>query len=290
MPEGPEIRLAADRVERAIVDRPASRVYFAFPRLKRYQRRLAGERVAAVDTRGKAMLIRFANGLVVYSHNQLYGRWYVVKAGRVPRTNRTLRLAIHNEEHSALLYSASEIDVLPEEEVEQHPFIAKLGPDALDDALSDAALARRLADPRFARRQLAALLLDQGFVAGIGNYLRSEILFVAGVHPALRPGELDRGQRQRLAKSIRRVARQSYRTKGITNDPKRVARLKAEGLTRSRYRHHVFARGGLPCWTCRSEIERSTLGGRQLFVCPSCQSAPERSAAQPARRRARRRA
>ncbi len=287
MPEGPEIRLAADRVERAIKDRPASRVYFAFPRLKRYQRRLAGERVAAVDTRGKAMLIRFGNGLVVYSHNQLYGRWYVTKAGRVPRTNRTLRMAIHNEENSAFLYSASEIDVLPEDEVEEHPFLKKLGPDALDDALSDAALAKRLADSRFARRQLAALLLDQGFVAGIGNYLRSEILFVAGIHPALRPGDLDRAQRQRLAKAIRRVTRQSYRTRGITNDTKRVARLKAEGLTRSRYRHHVFARGGLPCWSCRSEVERSTLGGRQLFVCPTCQPAPETATPRPARRRTR---
>jgi len=170
VPEGPETRRAADRVERAIAGRKTSSVFFAFSHLKKYQRRLAGQRVTHVDTRGKAMLVGFENDLVIYSHNQLYGRWYVTPAGKMPDTGRTLRLAVHNEQKSALLYSASEIEVLRASELDLHPFLSKLGPDALDASLTEAALARRLADPKFARRQLAALLLDQGFVAGIGNY------------------------------------------------------------------------------------------------------------------------
>jgi endonuclease-8 len=282
VPEGPEIRRAADRIERAIAGRATTRVEFAFPRLRRFQKRLSGAAVREVETRGKALLIRF-NGVdgvddvpgdpVIYTHSQLYGRWYVTAAGALPRTGRTLRLAIHTAERSALLYSASEIDVLPSARLGEHPFLAKLGPDALGRELTDAALARHVAEPRHARRQLHALLLDQSFVAGIGNYLRSEILYVAQLHPTWRPGELAAGELRRLARAIRRVAHRSYRTGGITNDERRARRLKALGLHRSAYRHHVFGRGGSPCWTCTTPIQHVVLGGRKLFLCPTCQPA-----------------
>ncbi len=273
MPEGPEIRREADRIARALEGRRATRVEFAFPRLQPYARRLTGQRVDAVEPRGKALLIRFGNGLCVYSHNQLYGRWFVTPAGRLPRTRRSLRLAVHSRESSALLYSASEIEVLGPGEVERHGYLSKLGPDALDPGLRVATLVRRLADPRFARRSLAALLLDQGFVAGIGNYLRAEILFVAGVHPSHRPRDLSPEERKSLAHAIRALPRRSYRTGGITNDPERVRRLKARGLRRAEYRHHVFARAGRRCWTCRGVVRREELGGRRIFFCPRCQPA-----------------
>lgn len=273
MPEGPEIRRAADRIERAVGGRVATRVSFAFPRLKKYERRLNGARVAAVETRGKALLIHFANRLSIYTHNQLYGRWYVTRAGKLANTRRSLRLAIHNASHSALLYSASEIDVLPASELDDHPFLAKLGPDALDAKLTEAALARHVADPRFARRRLGLLLLDQAFVAGIGNYLRSEILFVAGIHPERRPADLSPAERRALARAIRRVARRAYQTGGITNDAKRAAELKRRGLRRSAYRHYVFTRGEQPCFACRARVRRAEIGGRKLFFCPRCQPA-----------------
>jgi endonuclease-8 len=274
VPEGPEIRREADRIARALAGRKATRVEFAFPALRRHASRLAGRRVRAVEPRGKALLIHFAGGLSIYSHNQLYGRWFVTPAGRLPSTRRSLRLAIHNRERSALLYSASEIEVLRPTGIERHPYLSKLGPDALDPRLRDAALVRRLDDPRFARRSLAALLLDQAFVAGIGNYLRAEILFTAGVHPARRPQDLSPAERKALARAIRAVSRQSYRTGGITNELARARRLAAQGLRRGEYRHHVFARAGQRCWTCGTTIRRADLGGRRIFFCPRCQPKP----------------
>ncbi len=271
MPEGPEIRRAADRVARALVGHRAERVFFAFDRLKPYERKLRGRTVDAIDTRGKAMLTRFSGALVVYSHNQLYGRWTVTRAGREPSTRRSVRLAIHNERHSAWLLSASEIDVVPEQERDRHPFLAKLGPDALARGLTDAALVARLRNRRFARRQRGALLLDQGFVAGLGNYLRSEILFVAGLHPSLRPTDLDDAEAGALAAAVRGVTRRAYRTGGITNDPRRVEAQRARGLTRRELRHHVFARGGRRCYACGRRIERLVVSSRKLFRCPGCQ-------------------
>lgn len=271
MPEGPEIRRAADRIERAVAGREATEVRFLFPHLKRFENCLQGQVVTSIRTHGKAILVRFAGGLSVYTHSQLYGRWYVVSKGKLPRTNRSLRFEIHNNDKSALLYSASEIDVLTPDEVIQHRFLSKLGPDVLAKDVDKDAVLARLKDKRFARRQLHALLHDQGFVAGLGNYLRSEILFVARLHPSRRVGALSALEVETLADCILRVSQQAYRTGGITNNLDHVKVAKAEGMRRSQYRHHVFARGDSVCWTCGTEIHREVLGGRNIFICPSCQ-------------------
>ena len=126
MPEGPEIRQAADEVAKALVDRPVTEIFFAFDRLKSFEDILTGEKVTAVKTRGKAMVICFTVPLYIYSHNQLYGRWYVRKLQSYPTTNRQLRLAVHNSKKSALLYSASDIQVLDEHGLATHPFLSRV--------------------------------------------------------------------------------------------------------------------------------------------------------------------
>ena len=275
MPEGPEIRLAADEVARALVARPATRVEFAFPHLRRFSDRLQGQQVIDVATRGKAILTHFDNGLVIYSHNQLYGRWFIVKAGHYPDTGRQLRLAIHNEEYSALLYSASEIDVLQASDLQLHPFLARLGPDLLSDDPDVDTILQRLASPRFRQRQLAGLLLDQGFVAGLGNYLRAEILTRARLHPTLKPAQCSDRQLRCLSRHIIGLTRRSYRTRGIINPPRLVARLKREGLTRhEQHRFNSYGRTGLPCHFCGSTIEVANTAGRKMYYCPGCQPAP----------------
>ena len=275
MPEGPEIRRAADDLAAVLVDRPITGVFFKFPRLKRYQRRLQGEVVTAVDTHGKALLTRFGNDLVLFSHNQLYGRWYVTAAGDVPDTQRSLRVALHTADNSALLYSASSIDVVHAAKLDQHPFLRRLGPDVLDSTLTAGDIVARMGLDRFRRRSLGALLLDQAFLAGNGNYLRSEILFFAGLSHRARPADLTLAQQRRLARQILAVAARSYRTAGITNPESRVATLKRAGLTRRQLRFAVFGRAGKPCYVCDTPIEKANVGSRRLYFCPSCQ--PEQS-------------
>ena len=274
MPEGPEIRRAADRLERVLVGRSLDRVFFAFEGLKCYEDELVGCSVSRVATRGKALLTRFDNGLTLYSHNQLYGRWYVVRAGRLPNTGRSLRVGLHNERHSALLYSASDVEVLDEQGLAEHPFLARLGPDILDPALTAEDIARRLEARAFRGRSLGALYLDQGFLAGNGNYLRSEVLHVAGLHPATRPRELDEAARMKLARETLRIARRSYRTAGITNPPARVTELKALGLQRAALRFAVFGRATKPCYVCNSPVERIDVASRRLYFCGTCQPRP----------------
>lgn len=271
MPEGPEIRLAADRVARILVDHEIVDVALELPEIRPFERQLRGSRVTAVDTRGKAMLTRFDNGLTLFSHNQLYGRWYTTKRPKLPSTRRSLRVALHTTTHSALLYSASDIEVLTEDEVENHPFLARLGPDILDDDLTSKQVADRLASLKFRNRSLGSLYLDQGFLAGNGNYLRSEILWIARVGPKQKPSELEKATLKRLASATLKIARRSYRTRGITATSTEVRRRAAQGMTYQQYRFQVYGREDLPCYVCDTPIDRITMSSRGVFLCPSCQ-------------------
>lgn len=279
MPEGPEIRRAADRVAKAIEGRVAEHVYFAFEHLKPFEERLTGRRVDEITTRGKGMLTRFEGGLSVFTHNQLYGRWYVMSGGRTPRTSRQLRFAIEAGGRRALLYSASEIEVLDADAERRHAFLSRLGPDVLSEEVSARELSERLAAKRFRGRQLATVLLDQGFAAGLGNYLRAEILFEAGIHPKRRARELSSRERRGLGDRLIVLTRRTYRTRGVTLPPRRAADLASAGLTRSKRRFWVYGRGGEPCRRCETPIAVQAIGGRKCFWCPACQ--PERPVQEP---------
>lgn len=272
VPEGPEIRRAADRIAAVLNRRRLDAVWFGPPRLVRFSDELTGSRVACVDTRGKALLIRFDLGLTLYVHNQLYGVWYVRKRGQLPNIRRSLRVALHTENDSALLYSATEIELLTPQEELDHPYLSRLGPDVLDQALTWRDLSRRLNLPVFRNRALSGLYLDQGFLAGIGNYLRSEILFASGVHFALKPRDLAVKTRNHLARQTLLIARRAYATGGITNTSARAAALKAQGLGRRRYRFAVFGRAGEPCPICGDTIEKTEAGARRIYRCPTCQA------------------
>lgn len=271
MPEGPEVRIEADRIAKALVGQPLDAVELTQPRLAHRADELLGAVVTTVAPHGKAMLITFANGLTLYSHNQLYGRWYVRKRASYPKTRRTLRVGLHAIKHSALLYSASDIDLLDANALATHPFLSRLGPDILDPALTPEAILLRLLDPRFSGRSLAALYLDQGFLAGVGNYLRSEILFFAGVHPQDRPRDLPDSALIRIAEQTHAVCQQAYCTRGITARTALVGTLKAEGYGREAYRFMAFARDGRLCHDCGSIIERASMSGRRIYICPTCQ-------------------
>ena len=273
MPEGPEIRRAADTVAKAVEGQVAEEVWFAFDHLRPYGDVLGGSRVTEVATRGKAMLTRFATGLSVYTHNQLYGRWEVCRPGEARDTRRQLRFAIHTPNRSALLYSASEIEVLDREAEGRHPYLSRLGPDVVSQAPAPDELAARLAERRFRGRQLGALLLDQGFVAGLGNYLRAEILFEAGVHPRRRAADCSASEHARIGERMVGLARRAYATAGVTLPRDLSERLKQQGTPWEERRFWVFRRAGQPCRRCGAPVHGELVGGRSCFWCPRCQPA-----------------
>ena len=271
MPEGPEIKRLATRLDKVLTNQSLEELRFSYRDLDRYNDQLRAQKITQVDSRGKALLVYFESGLTLYSHNQLYGKWLIVRKGKKPKTNRTQRLVISTSRHSAFLYSASNIELLEPEDLEVHPYLVKLGPDALGKETNWEQVYQQLTSPKFEGRSLGSLLLDQHFVGGIGNYLRSEILYVCSLNPVDRPKDLPDKKKQTLSKEVLRVTEQAFLTAGVTNDLSRVSRLKEQGLSRSKYRFAVFARAGLSCYECGEKIVRSETNGRRLYSCTVCQ-------------------
>ena len=100
--------------------------------------------VESVTSRGKALLMRFDNGLTLYSHSQLYGRWTVNRVTTKVRWNRSLRAEFISKGYTVRLWSATDVEVVPTRDEEAHPYIAKLGPDVLDKTTTPDVIKNRL--------------------------------------------------------------------------------------------------------------------------------------------------
>ncbi|WP_317179470.1 endonuclease VIII [Lelliottia amnigena] len=262
MPEGPEIRRAADSLEAAIKGKPLTDAWFAFPQLKSFESTLIGQKVTQIETRGKALLTHFSHNLTLYSHNQLYGVWRVVDAGEHPQTSRILRVRLQTADKAILLYSASDIEMLTPEQLLTHPFLQRVGPDVLDMRLTAEAVKARLLSQKFRNRQFSRLLLDQAFLAGLGNYLRVEILWEVGLAAQRKASQLSEEQLDALSHALLEIPRLSYNTRGVVDDNKHHGAL---------FRFKVFHREGKACERCGGVIERSTLSSRPFYGCPECQ-------------------
>jgi endonuclease VIII len=244
MPEGPEIRRATDAIAKVLQGKLVRNLEFGQAHLLHWHKQFADVRVLGVEPRGKAVLTHFANKKTIYSHNQLYGEWAIFDKNAEPVTHKQRRIIVDTDEHRIVLYSASDIEVLDSGQVSKYPYIAKLGVELLDSNIGLKDVIECLNAPRWQKKLLAQILLDQAFLAGVGNYLRSEILFVAKLHPLVRLMDLDNAQRKRLAKAAISVTRQAYRHAGITNSLASAKLLKAAGIPFSSYRHFVFDRAG----------------------------------------------
>lgn len=271
MPEGPEIRRSADAIGAVLTNQTLVAIDLGLPALQTHYSNLIEQRVLRVTSWGKAMLIHLENAVSIYSHNQLYGVWQVSKRGEQPETSRSLRLGLHTETHSAMLYSASDISIWPTERIIEQPLLRKLGPDVLDDNLTAEQVAARLTSDKFQRRRLSRLYLDQHFIAGIGNYLRSEILFIAGVHPDKTPAQLNELEIKSLSEATIAVSMQSYKTGGYTVYGDLYERAKRDDADYEQSRFMVFDREGQPCRECATPIERVERNGRRVYWCRECQ-------------------
>ena len=271
MPEGPEIHRAADKIRKALEGKVIEDIEITLPQFSGREHDFLGKTVNKVEARGKALLIHF-DTFVMYSHNQLYGRWTVNLKTTEPRKwNRSLRVALTTDKHTCRLWSATDILLLEPWELSGHPYLAKLGPDVVIEETTIQDLIEHMNQKTYRRRRLKTLLLDQGFFAGIGNYLRSEVLFTSGLHPDRTVSSLSNKEKEKLAEQALFLSRQSFDVPGITINLELYDKLRGIGLSRGHARHWVFTRNDKECYECDSLIIHTRTGGRRLDYCPVCQ-------------------
>jgi formamidopyrimidine-DNA glycosylase len=139
--------------------------------------------------------------------------------------------------------------------------LSKLGPEPLDPGFSAEQFYINL---HAHHRLLKPLLLDQAFIAGLGNIYTDEALHLAGLHPTRHADELDEIQAQKLLRSIRLVLEEGIRRNGASIDW-----VYRGGSFQNSFR--VYQRTGEPCLVCGTPIERLVIGQRGTHFCPVCQ-------------------
>ena len=271
MPEGPEIRRAGDRISKVLAGKEIIESNFIYEPLRDKEEIVKNKNIKDITTRGKAMLIRFKNDWTMYSHNQLYGRWTINLNTTKINSNRSLRVVFKTNKHTVRLWSATDIDIFPTSEENEHSFLKKIGPDILNESCSIKLIEERLTSKSFYKKKASTLMLDQTVFAGLGNYLRSEILFDAKIHPDDRPFDLEKTTITQWAKSIKNISHLAYKTGGFTISKSLAERNKSNGERRRSYRHAVFMRHQYECLNCEGLIERKWYGKRKLDYCPCCQ-------------------
>jgi formamidopyrimidine-DNA glycosylase len=264
VPELPEVETYRSALEPRLAGRTLRRVTVSDPRLTRPRdprevaAELEGERVAAVERRGKYLVVRFASGFVLLVHLRMTG-------GFPSEAATHERAVIELDDGARLAYRDvrrfGTWVVLGPDELDEY-LRARLGPEPLGPGFTSAFLRRRLAGRR---APVKAAILDQRTVAGLGNIYADEALWHARIHPLRPAGELTADEVGALRRGIRRALRSGIARQGADLGDGAYPR----GSMQDEFA--VYGRVGEPCPRCGTPIARARAGGRGTAYCPQCQ-------------------
>ncbi len=275
MPELPEVETTRRSLAPVLEGRTLSGVELRHRRTGRRNTRpedvadrLAGKRVGSMRRHGKFIVTDVEGDLTWVLHLGMSGRMELARAGddEQPHTHFVARTERDDEVRFVDPRTFGFVAVLTPTELSEST-LGGLGPDALDELPSSRALARAMDGRSVA---IKTLLLDQRFLAGLGNIYADEVLARAGVRPDRPSGSLDPREVKSVRAAIRPVLQAGLRYGGTSLSD--LAYLLPDGRAGEYTRRlRVYGRAGKPCRRCGAAIERLVLGGRSTHFCPVCQ-------------------
>jgi len=257
MPEGDAVWRTARALDEALTGRVLIRSDFRVP--SHATTDLTGRTVIETASRGKHLLTRVEDDITVHTHLKMEGSWRVRPTASYPRHDHRIRLILANREWEAVGYLLGIVEVIRTSREGQA--VGHLGPDLLGhDWAVDEAVRRLSADPS---RTIGEALLDQRNVAGIGTIYRAETLFLRGVNPWRRVGDVS--DLPGLLELARRLLDANKARPGTVTT----------GVNARGAETWVYGRAGRPCRRCGTPIRKANLGPaieeRVAVWCPHCQ-------------------
>ncbi|MQL52792.1 bifunctional DNA-formamidopyrimidine glycosylase/DNA-(apurinic or apyrimidinic site) lyase [Desulfofundulus thermobenzoicus] len=273
MPELPEVETIKRSLEKSLPGLVIEKADIFLPKIikapgpEEFCREVAGKTIRKVDRRGKYLLINLSDGLVLAVHLRMTGR--LIYSGREAPVPRYTHLILHLDNGHRLYFADmrqfGRLWLVPESGLSAISGLAGLGVEPLSPAFTPDYLAEKL---RGRHTRLKPLLLDQRFIAGLGNIYADEALHRAGLHPLREAGSLSAAEVETLYRVIREVLEEGIKCRGTT------VRDYVDGTGRAgtfQNKLRVYGRSGLPCPRCGETITRIKTGGRSACFCPGCQ-------------------
>jgi formamidopyrimidine-DNA glycosylase len=276
MPELPEVETVVRELREgggargpSVVGKTIERVtvrwprHIATPSPKLLQRQLPGQQVLNVRRRGKYLIFDLTAGALLI-HLKMSGDLKVVNGDASP--NKHAHTIFHFTDGTALRFSDTrkfgKVFYVPRAE----DITGALGPEPLERNFTAAQLGAMLAERR---RLLKPLLLDQTFLAGLGNIYTDEALNLAALHPLRQSDSLTPVEVRALWIAIRRALRSGIRHNGASIDW-----VYQGGSHQQHFR--VYDQVGQPCPRCGTPVRRIVVGQRGTHFCPGCQTLPRK--------------
>ena len=273
MPELPEVESVRRRLAPLVEGRRFDMVSIADPRLTRpfdpreIAAELEGERVEALDRRGKYLIVQFESGRSLLIHLRMTGSLRHGEAGTLP-DDPYRRAVVRLDDGSDVAYR----DVrrfgtwLLLEPGELDPYLdVRVGEEPLLESYRARNLGARLAGRR---SPIKAAILDQRTVAGVGNIYADEALWRARVHPLTPAASLTLDEVRALHRGIRRALQQGIARHGSTLRDYALPDGES-GTMQDEFK--VYGRAGEPCERCGTPIDKTRAAGRGTWYCPGCQ-------------------
>ena len=267
MPELPEVETIKNELEPYITGRQFTSITVCDAKplrqssVEEFCHKLAGRRIERLKRRGKYLIFQLSSGEALIIHLRMTGTLLL----NPEHPNRYVRLIFGLDDGSRLMFTdRRRLGVVWLAENEQS-VVGKLG---IEPLVSEFTADRFIGFLRKRRASLKAVLLDQTFIAGIGNMYADEALFLAKIHPLTKANALSNKESRRLHRAIRHVLTQAIRNKGASID---TYKRPGGELGTAYFSFCVAHREGKPCPNCGTSIQRIPIRNRGSYFCPNCQ-------------------
>lgn len=274
MPELPEVETVVRGLAPQVIGRRLShletrwRGTIATPSPEEFDGRIAGQSIVAARRRAKYIILQLEHDYLLI-HLKMTGRLYVHQGTQADPDERWVRAIVHFEDGAQLRFSDARKFGKLYLTAQLESITGKLGPEPLEERFTLAEFQARIDGQR---RALKPLLLDQSFIAGVGNIYADEALFRAHLHPLRRADSLQANEIQALYHEIRGALNDGIQQNGASVNWYR----QADG-TRGEAQEHLYAYGrdGQACERCGTLIEKMWVAQRGTHYCPQCQRLSE---------------
>jgi len=267
LPELPEVETIKLELSPHIIGRKFTEVdirdkkLIKKPAVAEFRRQLLGKTINGLERRGKYLIFRLSGGDALVVHLKMTGSLLL----NPKQLNKYVRVVFGLDNGSRLVFNdrrrLGAIWLVPTEGM----VIKKMGPEPLEPSFTVDDLTRQL---RRRQAPIKAVLLDQGFIAGVGNMYADEALFAAKIHPLRPANSLSAIEIQNLHRAIIDVLQAAISSKGASID----TYIRPDGrLGTAHDNFRVAHRGGQPCPVCGTAIERLAIRNRGSYFCPNCQ-------------------
>jgi len=257
MVEGPTAKAYAIRIGREFDGEAVNDIFVkSLKRVRVPLTEFIGKKFVNADSFGKNILI-FFNGLAIRVHLMMFGAIHIYNVDeRLLKPEKLIRLLIKGDRKKLVVYNAPIVEA-DRADILLNSLKEELGPDPLSKDWNREEALKRL--KKFSNEKIGVVLLDQSVIAGIGNILRNEILFRAGINPERTVQSLSEREITRLIEECETLARQFLKLKVEKK------RIKSLLQVYNNYRGTCKACGGKIKFYMQQPINRKT------FVCINCQ-------------------